>query len=174
MFFPSAWIVSEPFSQFPQNAVWPATYTDFMECGITSVHNCLVYPPIRNMTESNPVIKQKVDERRSQITPQEAQLLDKVKEARRVNRQQAEANRTEDLLQHGRRVNLRFNVNLAGQRNYSALFGIFICAGVTAFVLVREQRTASNAYCWLDDLPSLIMQSQLPGMLCVCMLCVCM
>ena len=114
-----------------------------MECGITSVHNCVVYAPIRNMTESNPVIKQKVDERRSQITPQEAQLLDKVKEARRVNRQQAEANRTEDLRQHGRRVNLRFNVNLAGQRN-SALFGILICAGVTAFVLVREQRTAMH------------------------------
>ena len=117
-----------------------------MECDITTVHNCLVYAPIRNMTESNPVIKQKVAERRSQITPQQAQLLDRVKEARRVNRREAEANRTEELRQHGRRMNLRFNLNLAGQRNNSGLFVVLICAGVTAFVLVREQGTASNAY----------------------------
>lgn len=92
------------------------------------------------MIESNPAIKQKVDERRSQVTPDETQFLSKLRDEREVSRQNAEANRTEDLQQHGRRLNLRFNVNLRGQRNNQAWFGILICAGVTAFILVSEQR----------------------------------
>ena len=90
------------------------------------------------MIESSPLTKQKIAEKRSQLTPEEAQLLERVKEARKINREQAEANRTEDLQQHGRRLDLRFNVNLGGRRNNDACFGILICAGITAFVLVSE------------------------------------
>ena len=90
------------------------------------------------MIEANPVNKRKIVERREQLTPEEVQLLEKVKDSRKITREQAEANRTEDLQQHGRRLNLRFNVDLGGRRNNNTCLIILICAGMTAFVLVSQ------------------------------------
>lgn len=101
---------------------------------------------LRNMIEAKPVNKRKITERRGQLAPEEVQLLDRVKDSRKTIREQAEANRTEELQQHGRRLNLRFNVDLGGRRNNNTCLVILICAGVTAFILVSMRRMSLYAH----------------------------